>query len=66
MATEFRANPATAHNRAFINGVILLFVFAIVRAVGGSALNLRGWPLNEVRRLGWVSLFSAAPRSCSP
>ena len=47
MGLEFKQNPALAHKRALINGLLLLLAFVLIRTLGGSALNLRGLPLGE-------------------
>eukprot|EP00937_MAST-01D_sp_MAST-1D-sp2_P001871 g1871.t1 len=44
---EFRAAPARAHERSRTHGALLLALFLLLRGVGGSVGNLRGWPRGD-------------------
>jgi hypothetical protein len=54
---EFRNCAAAAHVRCLLLSIVFLAAFPLIRAFGGSALNLRGWPLYEHRDLGALSFF---------
>ncbi|EDQ90809.1 uncharacterized protein MONBRDRAFT_6697 [Monosiga brevicollis MX1] len=51
--SEFTTAPRVAHQRALLNGIILLACFVLIRTLGGRHLNLRGYPMGEGHQYPW-------------
>jgi hypothetical protein len=54
---EFRTNPNVAHQRALLNGILLLVAFPLIRFFGGKFLNLRGLPMDEGHEHLWNAFW---------
>eukprot|EP00730_Choanoeca_flexa_P017254 TRINITY_DN8286_c0_g1_i1.p1 TRINITY_DN8286_c0_g1~~TRINITY_DN8286_c0_g1_i1.p1 ORF type:complete len:489 (+),score=54.13 TRINITY_DN8286_c0_g1_i1:64-1530(+) len=54
---EFKTNPHVAHQRALLNGILLLCAFPLIRFFGGKYINLRGLPVDEGHEHPWNAFW---------